>query len=57
MATISIQANAVRPSVYRRPNDNALGREHYHGKTQYIPAGLNGIMTVENLFTICKKKL
>ena len=37
MATISIRANTVRPSVDRRSEDTASGREHSHGKTQYIP--------------------
>ena len=29
MATISIQANTVRPSVDSRPEDNVLGQKHY----------------------------
>ena len=36
MATIFILANTVRPSVDCRLDDAACGREHSHGKTQYI---------------------
>ena len=37
MATISILANTVRPSVDRRSDDTAFEWEHSHSKTQYIP--------------------
>ena len=56
MATISIQANTVRPSVDRRPDDTAFraGTFSWQDPVHSWKAGpgLNGIMTVGNLFII-----
>ena len=54
MATISIQANTVRPSVDRRPDDAAFGVGTFSWEDPVnswkAGPGLNGIMTEENLF-------
>ena len=56
MATISIWANTVRPSVNRRPDDTAFGGGTFSWQDPVhswkAGPGLNGIMTVENLFIL-----
>ena len=53
MATISIRANTVRPSVNRRSDDTAFGAGTFSWQEPVhswkAGPGLNGIMTVENL--------
>ena len=54
MATISIRANTVRPSVDRRSDDTAFGAGTFSWQDPVhswkAGPGLNSIMTVENLF-------
>ena len=54
MATISIRANTVRPSVDCRPDDTAFGAGTFSWQDPVhswkVGPGLNGIMTVENVF-------
>ena len=52
MATISIQANPVRPSIDRRSDDTAYGAEAFSWQDQAHSwkAGPGEVITVENLF-------
>ena len=51
MATISILANTVRPSVDRRSDDTAIGAETFSWQdpVHSWKAGPGEVMTVENL--------
>ena len=53
MATISILANTVRPSVDRRSDDTAFGVETFSWQdpVHSWKAGPGEVMTVENLFS------
>ena len=61
MATISIRANTVRPSVDQRLDDTAfgVGTFSWQDPVHSWKSGtvLNGIMTVENLFIIIASHL
>ena len=52
MATISILANTVRPSVNRKSDDSPFGAETFswHDPVHSWKAGRGEVMTVENLF-------
>ena len=52
MATISILANTVRPSVNRRSDDTAFGAGTFSWQDPVYSwkAGTGEVMTVENLF-------
>ena len=53
MATISIRANTVRPSVDRRLNDTAFGAETFswQNPVHSWKAGPGEVMTVENFMS------
>ena len=54
MATISILANTVRPSVDRRSDDTAFGAGTFSWQDPVLSwkAGAGEVMTVENLFLV-----